>query len=268
MAIDAPLANACRRLAGRPAAVYRPGMALRILLAALVLALAALAFGLYDQAQRIGRLETKLDSLREQVSDRAADAAYAMAPVYAKSPVNAAGPPPVQAPSPQQPVEPPAPPRVALSQQEIARVESAVLTLLEADRPELRAKLRSVVQEQQETLEQEQREQRRERWITRQEARLLEVGNEVGLSVDQRKAMMLIMLGTRDQLTDLRQSAQTPEAIAETRAKARALREQADAQIRELLKPEQYEAYRARFDDDDDERGPRRPDRPERGVPR
>jgi hypothetical protein len=267
MAIDVPLTPTARRLARRPAAVYRAGMALRILLAGLVLALAALAFGLYDQAQRIGRLETKLDALREQASDRTAHAPYAMAPVYAKSPTHAAVPAAAAAPS-SQPAESPPAPRVALSQQEVARVESAVLTLLEADRPELRAKLRSVVQEQQETLEQEQREQRRERWITRQEARLLEVGDEVGISVEQRKAMMMIMLGTRDQLTDMRQSADTPEAIAQTRAKMRALREQADAQIRELLKPEQYEAYRARFDDDDDERGPRRPDRPERSGPR
>jgi hypothetical protein len=230
-----------------------------LVMAGVVLVLGALGFGLFEQGQRIDRLDRELRALREQLDEQPAMAGASPAverPGYAVPQAGAAPPPPPTAVP-----AVPAAPRVALAQSEIARVESAVLTLLEADRPELRAKLRAVVQEQQQTLEQEQREQRRERWITRQEARLLEIGSEVGLSAEQRKAMMTIMLGTRDQLTDMRQSAETPEAIAQTRAKMRELRAQSDAQIRELLKPEQYEAYRARFgDDDDDDRRPRRAD--------
>jgi len=242
-------------------------MGLRILIAGLGIALAGLGFGLFEQAQRIERLDRELDGLRTRIDEQAsAEAPYPAAPVYVKPQAGAASADPAGAP--RQPASAPPTPRVALSPHEVAHVEAAVLTLLEADHPELRAKLRAVVQEQQQTLEQEQREQRRERWITRQEARLLEVAGEAGLSADQRKAMMLIMLGTRDQLADMRQSAETPEAIAQTRAKMRELREQSDAQIRQLLKPEQYEAYRARFEDDDDEqRRPRRPDRPQRAQP-
>jgi hypothetical protein len=250
-------------------AFYRVGMGLRIAIVGLglVLVLGALGFGLFEQTQRIDRIDRELRALREQLDEQLATTAPSPAaerPGYAVPQAGAASPPaPVAASAI------PAAPRVALAQSEIARVESAVLTLLEADRPELRAKLRAVVQEQQQTLEQEQREQRRERWITRQEARLLEIGSEVGLSAEQRKAMMTIMLGTRDQLTDMRQSAETPEAIAQTRAKMRELRAQSEAQIRELLKPEQYEAYRARFgDDDDDERRPRRADPRERSDQR
>jgi hypothetical protein len=124
-----------------------------------------------------------------------------------------------------------------------------------------RAKLRAVVQEQQKTYEQEQREERRERWATRREALLLELGKEVGLTNEQRAEMLHLMLATRDQIGDTFQSAQTPEAINESREKARVLRQQTDAQIRELLKPAQYEAYRARFEEDDEAerraRGPR-----------
>ena len=138
--------------------------------------------------------------------------------------------------------------------------------MLEADRPELREKLRAVVQEQQQTLEQEQREQRRERWATRREARLLEVGKEIDLSDEQRAAILHIMISTRDQIIDVRQSAQTPEAINESRTKSRALREQSETQIRELMKPEQYETYRARLGDDDDDEE-RRPPREGRGAP-
>ncbi|HMI91885.1 MAG TPA: hypothetical protein VK509_11005, partial [Polyangiales bacterium] len=234
-------------------------------IAGLALVLAALGYGLYEQAQHLARLDRALDSLRERLDETAPSDAAPAAATNLQLPPQAGAASAAPA-APRQPVSAPAAPRVALSPQEVAHVESAVLTLLESDRPELRAKLRAVVQEQQQTLEQEQREQRRERWITRQEARLLEVGGEVGLTAEQRKAMMVIMLGTRDQLTDMRQSAETPEAIAQTRPKMRELREQSDAQLRELLQPAQYEAYRARFSDDDDERGPRRPDRPERSA--
>jgi hypothetical protein len=231
----------------------------RILIAALALVIAALGFGHFEQRQRIERLASELEALRERADEQPSDGA-------APGPVPAAYVRPPSAPSAMPPAAvphaaPPAAPRVAVSQDEVARIESAVLRLLEEDRPELREKLRAVVQEQQQTLEQEQRERRRERWITRREARLLEIGNEVGLTPEQRQGMLHVMLATRDQIEDVRQSAQTPEAMVELRDKLRALRVQTDNQIRELLKPEQYEAYRARFDDDDDDPQPRRSER-------
>jgi hypothetical protein len=161
------------------------------------------------------------------------------------------------APAEPSPAPPPAP-RVAVSEDEVARVESAVLSLLESDHPELREKLRAVVQEQQQSLEQAEREERRERWIARNEARLLELGAQVGLSTEQREQLSSILLVTRDQVMDVRQSAQTPEQIAAAREKIRGLREQSETQIRELLSTQQYEAYKAEFDDDDERRDRRR----------
>jgi len=241
-------------------------MAQRLVLAIIVLFIGALGFKVFDQGRQIDRLAGELKALRN-VDSRALLGSSALpvaasptyAPIVKRVADSATEPPAAAAPS-----KPEA--RVPVTHDDVARVESAVLSLLEADRPELREKLRAVVQEQQQTLEQEQREQRRERWAARREARLLEVGKELGLSDEQRAAILHIMLSTRDQIIDVRQSAQTPEAINESRTKSRALREQSETQIRELMKPEQYETYRARLGDDDDD-DERRPSREGRGAP-
>jgi hypothetical protein len=211
----------------------------RYALGLLTIMSAVLGFQLHAQQQHIDRLDAELAQLRDQVATRTAEPAYA-APAL-PAPAAAAEPAPPRA-LPQALSIPPTP-RVAVTQAEIAHVESAVLSLLESDRPELREKLRAVVREQRETIEQEEREERRERWATRREARLLELGKTANISAEQQQAMLHIMLATRDQLNDLRQSAQTPEAISAVREQARALRDQSEAQIKELLTKEQYEAY-------------------------
>jgi hypothetical protein len=235
-------------------------MGLRIVIAVAALVLGMIGFKLLEQSHRIDTLDSELQALRTRVNEQASSsgaprAAAAYIPPPAR-PVAGAVPPDSQAAAAARPVA--VAPRVPVTQDEIAHVESAVLSLLEADRPELREKLRGVVQEQQRTLEQEQREERRERWVARREARLLEVGTEIGLNADQRQAVLHVMLATRDQIGDMMQNAQTPEAINATRAQARAVREQSEAQIRGLMSASQYETFRARFEDDDDEsRGPR-----------
>lgn len=233
-------------------------MIARLVTAGLVVVIGALGFGVFDQGRRIERLEGELKALRANVREASDDVPIAASPTYAPVPRPETAPvtgAPAIAPAAQPArVEP----RVAVTHDEVARVESAVLSLLEADRPELREKLRAVVQEQQQNLEQEQREERRERWVARHQARLLELGKEIGLSDEQQESILHITLATRDQIRDIRQSAETPEAINAAREQGRALREQSETQIRALMKPDQYEAYRQRFeDDDDDERGPR-----------
>ena len=251
-------------------------MQVRILAGVGALGLLALGVVVVLQASRIAQLEAKVGALDERLDDAPRDDGdeddepWVPARRDAAQAVRAPGTSAAAATSAsaEHPTAVPAAPvvpavRVPVSQDETSRVESAVLNLLDGDHPELRAKLREVVQEQQQSLEQEQREQRRERWISRREATLVELGNEVGLSTEQREQLMGIMLATRDQMTDMRQGVDSPEAFAAAREKVRALREQSEAQVKALLKPEQYEAYRARFSDDDDERR-RRPERPAR----
>ena len=229
----------------------------RLVMVVLAVTLGALAFGAFDQGRRIERLEGELKALRASVREASDSVPVAASPTYAPVPRPTNVPSTAAAPTTPSAEVTRAEPRVAVTHDEVARIESAVLSLLEADRPELREKLRAVVQEQQQSLEQEQREERRERWAARHQARLLELGNEIGLTAEQQASILHITLATRDQIRDVRQSAQTPEAINEAREKSQALREQSEAQIRALMKPDQYEAYRQRFEDDDDERRPR-----------
>lgn len=228
-------------------------MTMRILTAvAAALVLGALGFRMLDQEKRIERLSDEVKALREARAERTIERVVTTAPVPRPSvPASAADPARPAA------AAPPAP-RAEVSREEIARVESAVLDLLETDHPELREKLRAVVQEQQQSLEQAQREERRERWIARNEARLIELSTKAGITVEQREQLSNIILATRDQISDVRQAAQKPEEIAAARAKVRALRDQSDVQIRELLSAPQYEAFQEEFSDDDDDRDRRR----------
>lgn len=240
-------------------------MGLRIVIGLVALIVGALGIAFIDQSARLEVLERELRAMRAKVHGSSTSDATraAQTPVYIQPPQRSPARAPAELPEPgtEDPARVPAgQPRVPVTPAEIAHVESAVLSLLDADRPELRAKLRAVVQEQQRTLEQQQREERRERWVTRREARLLEVGKEIGLNAEQQQAVLHIMLATRDQVSDMRHNAQTPEAINGVRAQARAVREQSEAQIRELMSTKQYESFSERFrdDDEDERRGPRR----------
>jgi len=218
-------------------------LGLRIAVVGLGVAFGALWFELLAQQRRTEHLEAQLAQLRaSQVSGPEASALRPVAGPGALQPARAAASTEAALPST---------PRVAVGAEEVARVESAVLDLLESDHPELHQKLRAVVQQEQQSLEQERREERRERWATRREAQLLELGQ--GITDEQRRAILQIMLATRDQVSDLRDSVNSPEAINAVREQRRELRRQSEAQVQQLLTPQQYQAYQARFGDDDDD---------------
>jgi hypothetical protein len=224
------------------------------------LALLALGVLVVRQGARIDALQAELSALQARGTHAVATTptveTHAAAPTLRAT--EAARP--VAAPAPV--LLPPAP-RASVSLDEVARVESAVLSLLEADRPELREKLRAVVQEHQESAERERIEQRRERWVARTEARLTQLTGDAALSVAERESAVAIMLGTRDQIMELRRGAETPEAMLKAREQVRSLRDDADAQLRKLLGDSRYDAFERvmRDDDDDDEerRGRGRP---------
>jgi Spy/CpxP family protein refolding chaperone len=217
-------------------------MAQRIVLALLVIAVGVLGFALHSQTRQIERLDDELDALRTRAARATPVQVLRSSPLLTSPSAKAAPAPPA--------------PRVSVTQDELARVESAVLNLLESDHPELRAKLQAVVQEQQHAQQQQQRETRRERWVARREARLLTLSESAGVTPEQRQAILTIMLANRDQAEELRRDAQTPEAITTLRERLRGLREQADLQIRKQLTPQQYAAFQEQTDSDDDDRPP------------
>ena len=217
----------------------------RAVLAVLVIAVAVLGYLVHAQQQRIAKLDERLDTLRER-STRATP----LAMLRTSLPQSAASAPPAQqaAAAPAR-----AEPRVEVSADEVARVESAVLSLLERDHPELRQRLQAVVQEEQQAMQQQQRDARRERWVARREAKLLALSETAGVTPEQREAVLTIMLAQRDEVDELRRDAQTPEALHTLKDRIRAVRDQTDAQIRKQLTPAQYEAFR-NDDGDEDER--------------
>jgi hypothetical protein len=227
----------------------------------LVLALAALA-GLalhaFEQHRALAVLRADLDALREQSThaDRAPPPiTLRAAPPPASAATTTATAPRAASPTP---AAPPPAPRAPVSGDEIARVESAMLSLLESDRPELQEKLRAVVQEQQEALMHDRQEVMRERWVARTEARLAELTGTAALSEAQRRAIVDILLGNRDQIADVMRNAETSKDFAAARETRRRLRAEADARVRELLTAPQYEGFKQAFEDDDDRdrRGP------------
>jgi len=218
----------------------------RAALAALGIAVCALAYGLHAQQARIERLSTQLQVL----SERPVGSSVTVGPQPTAAVIGS-------------PAAKELAPRAVVGPEELARIESAVLTLLDSEHPELRSKLQAAVQREQHAAEQQQRDARRDRWAARREARLRAVSEAAGISAEQRDAVLTIMLANRDQLEELRREAQTPEQMATLRTRAKALRDAADAQIRSQLSPEQYRALRHPGDDEDDERQPA-PDRVQR----
>lgn len=220
------------------------------------LALAGLALHAFQQQRALAGVRAELELLRERATQASTQQPAGIprpqaVPQPAARPAEAAGAVPAR-PAPSEA------PRAAVTHDEIARVESAMLSLLEADRPELREKLRAVVQEQQEAIMHERQEMRRERWIARAEGQLAELTGDAALSAEQRRAIVDIVAGNRDQIVDVMRNAETSKDYANARETRRRLRDEADARVRELLTAPQYEGYKQVFtrDEDDDERRP------------
>src|SRR5688500_9496419 len=123
-------------------------MAQRLVLAIIVLFIGALGFKVFDQGRQIDRLAGELKAVRNTASHAQLGSSAVpvnASPTYApvvKRVADSSATEHVAAPA----VKPES--RVPVTHDDVARVESAVLSLLEADRPELREKLRAVVQEQ------------------------------------------------------------------------------------------------------------------------
>jgi hypothetical protein len=227
--------------------------------------LGALGLRVYDQDRRIARLREDLEALRasaarEPLAERAPrgpdplSAARAAGHLASNTDIARAMPRAQVAEAPASGAAPRPVPRAPVTPEEIERVESAVLSLLESERPVLREKLRAAVAEQRDALDQEQQEQRRERWIARIEARLAEPTGAAALTAAQRQTILDLIVANRDQITDLMRSADSSADFTAARGTIRQLRTETDAKIRELLNDAQYKAYKESQRDEDDRR--------------
>ena len=123
--------------------------------------------------------------------------------------------------------------------------ENAVMEALESYNPQIRDRLRAVVQEEQEQLREERMQQRRERWEERSRERLAALAQGASLSSDQHATLGEWLNRERDQITELFAQARRDFSFGEARDKAVEIREETDAQVRELLDEDQLTAYQA-----------------------
>jgi hypothetical protein len=124
-----------------------------------------------------------------------------------------------------------------------ARAETALMDALDSDSPQLRERFRALVQEEQERLSDERREQRETRLAERAHERIGALAAKVHLS-DAQVALLEEALDTeREKVFDLFAQAREDLSFPEARAKARTLRAATDARLERELDPGQFAAY-------------------------
>jgi hypothetical protein len=121
--------------------------------------------------------------------------------------------------------------------------ENAVMEALESYNPQIRDRLRAVIQEEQERLREQVRQERRERWDARARERLTELADQVHLSSHQLDSLNGWLSNERDQVFDVLRQARQDHSFAEAGEKVETIRRQTDEQARDLLDDAQFNAY-------------------------
>jgi hypothetical protein len=124
-----------------------------------------------------------------------------------------------------------------------ANTERAVMALLDSENPQIRERLRNVVQEEQQRLQDERREQWQARAAERSRGRVSELAARVHLSDQQADWLNDTLDAERDQLSDLFAQAREDQNFAEMRSKSAQLRAATDASVKAQLKDDQFTAY-------------------------
>jgi hypothetical protein len=130
------------------------------------------------------------------------------------------------------------PPAVALP-----NTERAVMALLDSENPQIHERLRAVVQEEQQRLSDERRDQWQARAAERSRGRVTELAARVGLSDKQTDWLNDTLDAEREQLSDLFAQAREDQNFADMRGKATQLRAATDASVKAQLKDDQFAAY-------------------------
>lgn len=132
--------------------------------------------------------------------------------------------------------------------------ENAVMEALESYNPQIRDRLRAVVQEEQERLREEAREERRERWDQRTEDRLAKLTDNVSLSPHQLSSLTEWLSLERDQITEVFRQARRDHSFGEAREKAQKFRNETNEEVKGLLDDDQFTAYQAMREEEDNRR--------------
>lgn len=119
----------------------------------------------------------------------------------------------------------------------------ALMDLLESDDPVLRERFRAVLQEEQQNLFEERREQQQARQAERAHERVTRLAARVQLSEQQVNWLNDALDAERDQVSDAFAKAREDQNFPEARDKAAQIRAATDEQVKAQLKGDQFSAY-------------------------
>ena len=132
----------------------------------------------------------------------------------------------------------------------IPQVDSGdlVLEVLESDDPEVRDRLREVIDDELSTRREDRREERRERRKAQAEQMVRDLGNDYHISDSQQQTLRELLSDEQEQIGQFFQAARQDHSWGEARDKAQDLREDNDAEAMDLLNEEAYAGWQSKRD--------------------
>jgi hypothetical protein len=121
--------------------------------------------------------------------------------------------------------------------------ESVLLEALDSDNPEVRERIKGVVAEEQQRLHQEHRQERMQRWAERSREMVGQLARDHGFSEEQTDRVNAQLDQEREQIRSLFEGATGETGFRGLREQMRAIRDQTDGAVKELLDEGQFAAY-------------------------
>lgn len=119
----------------------------------------------------------------------------------------------------------------------------ALVEALSSEDPAVRARVRELVDELAAERRDERRERRQERWEERTLERIDLLAERVSLTRNEQDALYAILATMRDRTGELLREGRQSGEPGRVRDRVRQVREEANAEVRQLLDDEQYAAY-------------------------
>jgi hypothetical protein len=136
--------------------------------------------------------------------------------------------------------------------------------VLDSGEPDVQSRLREIVQSEQESLRDQQRERRQQRWEGNVLSRLEKLGGDHPVDSQQQDALFGLLTAERDRIRELFREAGDEQDFDKMREQIQRLRAESDAEAQALLGADQFRDYQA-MREEDRQRGPGR--RGRRGPP-
>jgi len=125
-----------------------------------------------------------------------------------------------------------------------------VLEVLESGDPEVRERLRDVIDDELTTRREQRREDRRAQRTAQAEQMVMDLVNEYGVPSGQAQTLRDLLADEHDQIREFFQTARQDHTWGEARDKAQDLREENDGEVGELLSDEAFEGWQTKREEE------------------